>query len=608
MSVIRSALAMALAHLLCMPPASASIWDQPGLRAVPAVFPAEGLDEPGLRALFFEGVPYRGKPTRVFAWYGAPTTGRAPFPAMVLVHGGGGTAFARWVRLWNERGYAAIAMDTYGAVPTASGSQPHAWAGPVGALDTFEQVDEPLEDQWPYHGVAAVLRAHSLLRTFPEIDARRIGVTGVSWGGYLTSMAAGLDERFACAAPVYGCGFFEHDSGGFHDKLQGMGERGRKWAALWDASTVLPNARLPILWLNGTTDHWFPIPAWQRSYRLAPGTRGKALRPTWPHNQSTGESAPEIARFVDSVLGDGAPLPRIVEEQTDGDHLLVRWDPPTPIAEVELNYSPDAGPFEKRRWITRYLSFDSERRSVSVALPPEATVCYVNVVDRDGAVASSDCIERGPTGPSPLANGVRVLLDEDFERRGVGIAPHGVVMSPVADRAKGASIAITDQTAASGSRALRFTDAPGLTFAYFPMREFHLGRDALTQGTATLAFSIRNSKAAPGHLVVEMRDMRKSPHQSGPRLEFAPDGRLLAGGTSVSELPFDAWTHVEVFLNLGNAENPTYSVALTGTDGFRQSFDIPCNPSFAAVSWLAFMMPGDKLGVVDLDDIRFATR
>ena len=36
---------------------------------------------------------------------------------MVLVHGGGGTAFAEWVKAWTSRGYAAIAMDTCGQIP-----------------------------------------------------------------------------------------------------------------------------------------------------------------------------------------------------------------------------------------------------------------------------------------------------------------------------------------------------------------------------------------------------------------------------------------------------------------------------------------------------------
>lgn len=37
---------------------------------------------------------------------------------MVLVHGGGGTAFADWVKLWTARGYAAISMSYDGMMPT----------------------------------------------------------------------------------------------------------------------------------------------------------------------------------------------------------------------------------------------------------------------------------------------------------------------------------------------------------------------------------------------------------------------------------------------------------------------------------------------------------
>ncbi len=39
------------------------------------------------------------------------------YPAVVLVHGGGGKAFEEWARLWAERGYAAIAMDLGGCGP-----------------------------------------------------------------------------------------------------------------------------------------------------------------------------------------------------------------------------------------------------------------------------------------------------------------------------------------------------------------------------------------------------------------------------------------------------------------------------------------------------------
>ena len=72
----------------------------------------------GVRAIWLEGAAYRGRPTRVFAWLGVPA-GAQPrsLPGMVLVHGGGGTAFATWVHRWVKRGYAAIAIDTCGNLP-----------------------------------------------------------------------------------------------------------------------------------------------------------------------------------------------------------------------------------------------------------------------------------------------------------------------------------------------------------------------------------------------------------------------------------------------------------------------------------------------------------
>jgi hypothetical protein len=71
--------------------ASAGIpWDVQQLSVVPRIYPAPGFHEEGVRAFFFEGPPWQGKPTRIFAWYGAPLYREAQtVPALVLVHGGG---------------------------------------------------------------------------------------------------------------------------------------------------------------------------------------------------------------------------------------------------------------------------------------------------------------------------------------------------------------------------------------------------------------------------------------------------------------------------------------------------------------------------------------
>jgi hypothetical protein len=153
----------------------------PELLRAPATHPASGFHAQGLEALFFDAMPWKGKPTRVFALVGVPKLepGKKA-PGIVLVHGGGGTAFETWVRLWMSRGYAAIAMDTCGAVPRGSYGKwdRHEAGGPPSC--NFDLADEPMTDQWPYHAVADVILAHSLLRSRPEVDGERMGITGIS--------------------------------------------------------------------------------------------------------------------------------------------------------------------------------------------------------------------------------------------------------------------------------------------------------------------------------------------------------------------------------------------------------------------------------------------
>jgi hypothetical protein len=89
-------------------------WDIDQLFNAPQYTRAPELDKSGASAIFYIGPQFQGRPTRVFAWYGLPE-GEGPFPGIVIVHGGGGTANADWVAQWNARGYAAISLDTTGS-------------------------------------------------------------------------------------------------------------------------------------------------------------------------------------------------------------------------------------------------------------------------------------------------------------------------------------------------------------------------------------------------------------------------------------------------------------------------------------------------------------
>jgi dienelactone hydrolase len=373
-----------LAFLLLLP------WDLTKLFETPRVFEAT-TTEPGVKALYYESVPWRGKPTRVFAYYGAAAGKK--LPAMVLIHGGGGTAFAEWVRLWNARGYAAIAMDTGGMLPERAAADKlwnparahHEFGGPEG-WGGFATVDEPKEDQWSYHAVAAAVLGHSLLRSMPEVDASRIGVTGISWGGYLTNIVAGIDGRFRFAAPVYGCGYLGEDSTWLKNFAEMGAERAAKWLGWWDPSVYLPGAKMPMLWVTGTNDFAYPFGSLQKSYRLATGPRTLAIRVRMKHGHPDGAKPEEIFAFAEAMLRKGPKPVRVVAAEQDRVQFQGK------VVKAELNYTTAAGKWQEREWVA--VPAELRGKAARAAVPEGATAWYFNLFDERGLVVSSEHFAR----------------------------------------------------------------------------------------------------------------------------------------------------------------------------------------------------------------------
>ena len=366
------------------------------LETVPEVFPADQLQVEGVKAFFYRGLDYQGRPTRVFAYYGVPARDEARpdrrFPAMVLIHGGGGTAFDRWVKVWNARGYAAIAMDLCGCVPVGTYGkwERHEHAGPPGWDASFGQLSDPIEEQWTFQAVSAVKLAHSLIRSYPEVDADRVGVTGISWGGYLTCIVAGTDPRFQFAVPVYGCGFLG-DNSAWLPAFEKLGhEQATLWLKQWDPSVYLPQVKMPMLWVNGTNDFAYPMDSWQKSYRLPQGTNELCLRVRMPHGHGpAGENPEEIHVFANSKLRQSKPLARVTGQGQTGEQAWAMFQTDVPIVKGELNYTLDTGRWQDRKWDQLPAIVDLAAGRITATIPAGATVFYFNLFDdRDCAVSS----------------------------------------------------------------------------------------------------------------------------------------------------------------------------------------------------------------------------
>ena len=295
-------------------------WDVAALSRAPVMHPTTERPAGGMRSFFYEGANYKGKPTWVFAYYAVPA-GKPPeggWPAMVCAHGGGGTAFPAWVKQWNKNGYAAIAMDLEGHLPGGNhfgvaGNFPpnvgHKNAGPK-RIGWFGDIALPDKEQWFYHAVADVIRANSLLRSFPEINPKKIGLTGISWGGTIVSAVAGVDSRFAFVIPVYGGGYIRK-----HDMTP---EQYSEYLAKWDPSAHLPYAKMPMLWVSGFNEPVFPLNMFSKSAETAGGTSILCIRPFLPHGHGFGwEEVWEIGGFANGTVKGGPPMPKFGRPQVD---------------------------------------------------------------------------------------------------------------------------------------------------------------------------------------------------------------------------------------------------------------------------------------------------
>lgn len=339
----------------------------------------------------YEGPSFQGKPTRVFAYLGRPaTSGIGRSPAMVLVHGGGGKAFRDWAEHWAKRGYVALAMDLAGNGP--AGRLPDGGPDQADATKFRNFTDGEAGEMWSYHAVANVIRGHSLLRSLPDVDPDRIGLSGISWGGYLTCLVASIDHRFQVAVPVYGCGFLGDNSVWKDGSLAAMAPDSReRWLRRFDPSQYLDDVRCPILFLNGTTDFAYPLDSYQKSYRLVPDRlRQVAIVTNLPHGHIW--TFGEVDAFVDHRLRGTAPLARPGALIRDGETLRTRVVSKVPLKSASLCYSSDTGPWNQRRWVSAPARLEGS--TVTATLPAaRPLVAYLAVVDERGLRVSTDFVE-----------------------------------------------------------------------------------------------------------------------------------------------------------------------------------------------------------------------
>ena len=349
-----------------------------------------------IRGVFYEGLPWSGSQninneTKIFAWYGEPAglTEGQKVPAVILVHGGGGRAYTEWVAKWVDKGYIAIAMSNRGTTPDDESFE---YAGPSQPV-FFSDNDGPLQDQWFYHAIANSMLSNSLLRNdsfTTHVDKDNIGITGISWGGIINTVIAGIDDRLDFVVPVYGCGFLTK-SPIYSTQFASMSKTAQDfYLANWEPSLYTPLHTAPMLFIDGNKDLQFTLNIFGETYE-ASNSPEKFLRieHLMGHGHVAGRAPEEIYDFADYVTGFDAnavkPLEFTSENRDNNRNITYEYNFEGLVDEAVLYYSKDTVEWGKEdpnyEWLTQNASLTQGVNSgtVTTTIPDDAQVYYINI-------------------------------------------------------------------------------------------------------------------------------------------------------------------------------------------------------------------------------------
>jgi hypothetical protein len=358
-----------------------------------------------VRGVLISGLNYSkadnaDKKTKFFGWYGVPNNIPAgeKRPAVILVHGGGGNAYTQWVDKWTDKGYIAIALGVEGYEPlkltNRQAGAEHVtlenFGGPSRTNVFFADTNEPLEDQWFYHAVADVIIANNLFRDASfstQIDTDNIGITGISWGGIITNVVTGIDDRFKFAVPVYGCGYL-FESPIYSAQLEILSQADKQfYLDNWEPSLYIPLQTQSTLFVNGTNDKQFVMNIFTDTYVASTNEKFLRIEKEMPHGHGPGRAPEEIYDFADYVTNYGPsavkPLTFTSETINSDKEINYNFEYNGTVDEAVLYYATDTMQWREDdyTWIAENATFNKIgiNGTVTAQVPYDAKVYFVNV-------------------------------------------------------------------------------------------------------------------------------------------------------------------------------------------------------------------------------------
>ncbi|MAE62416.1 MAG: hypothetical protein CMJ49_13800 [Planctomycetaceae bacterium] len=347
-----------------------------------------------------------GNKVDIFALFAYPK-GARDLPAFIWNQSGLAQASDYFPKIGAKRGYAVLCIDFPQAGYRSTGGY---------LINGGLSVPEDPQRAPIYHGAVALLRAVSYLESRDQVDPDRIGMAGSSWGGFYTTMMAGIDPRLKVASAMFGCGSLQLGNSWWDGQGPGHGPdpaTRERWRTTLDPAWRLPTSKVPIGWFTGTQDGFYRMPALMKTYEMAGAQKPLSLTPNWDHGLPP-QIDEQVFAWLDVHLKGAPGFPKfqlwevkIKRSDKDGfprrPTVSVLWEVvgPRKIVAAEINYSyGEAGSWSSRYWITKpvqgdILYYDSYFHR---NLPSHV---FGSVIDEDGFRYSTPIRRVEPYQPQP---------------------------------------------------------------------------------------------------------------------------------------------------------------------------------------------------------------
>ncbi|MFM2132352.1 MAG: dienelactone hydrolase family protein [Opitutales bacterium] len=328
------------------------------------------------RYVTFSVGTFKGAPARIAAFYTFPE-GAKGAPAFVWAHGGGQRAERQRGAYFAKHGYATVDINwggreiepgvtentDWGQVDPTQGPQfyPKAFRGVKQDFlpdpHTIDPVLSPRNGNW-YLLAYAGRRAITFLESQPEVDPARIGFTGYSMGGNITSFVA-IDPRLKAVAPmVGGTGFVSSPFPGIPDPGHAHAYRGHAdlFAATMESQSYYPHVKCPVLMLTATNDfHGTVDRAFDCMKRLPHDDWRVSLKLHYNHGLGAEQWLLLNLWFGRHLKGEQNEIPRTAKAKLDlaadgrTATFTVHPDRPDRLRSLRVLYSHDPNP-QSRFW------------------------------------------------------------------------------------------------------------------------------------------------------------------------------------------------------------------------------------------------------------------